>query len=108
MNFDRTRMAHDDVRRTAGCARPEAGFGQPNEVGPNAATTLKALRGFLHAARVRGDAMIDEVFAPIMSCRGTRGQRLALRRRLEFGRSGQSADGRIDSRVLGTAARYRQ
>jgi len=43
------------------------GFGQPNEFGPSAPTTLKALLGFLHAARVRGYAMIDEVFAPRMS-----------------------------------------
>jgi IclR family transcriptional regulator, acetate operon repressor len=43
------------------------GFGPPNEFGPNAPTTLKALLGFLHAARVRGYAMIDEVFAPRMS-----------------------------------------
>jgi IclR family acetate operon transcriptional repressor len=43
------------------------GFGQPNEFGPNAPTTLKALLGFLHAARVRGYAMIDEVFAARMT-----------------------------------------
>ncbi|NML30082.1 IclR family transcriptional regulator [Paraburkholderia antibiotica] len=47
------------------------GFGQPNEFGPNAPTTLKALLGFLHAARVRGYAMIDEVFAPRMSAVAT-------------------------------------
>ena len=43
------------------------GFGQPNEYGPNAPTSLKALLGFLHAARVRGYAMIDEVFAARMA-----------------------------------------
>jgi DNA-binding IclR family transcriptional regulator len=43
------------------------GFGQPNEYGPNAPTTLKALLGFLHAARIRGYAMIDEVFATRMT-----------------------------------------
>lgn len=43
------------------------GFGQPGEFGPNAPTTLKALLGYLHAARIRGYAMIDEVFAPRMS-----------------------------------------
>ncbi|MDB5820886.1 MAG: IclR family transcriptional regulator [Rhizobacter sp.] len=43
------------------------GFGPPKEYGPKAPTTLKALLGFLHAARVRGYAMIDEVFAPGMS-----------------------------------------
>ena len=43
------------------------GFGQPAEYGPKAPTTVKALLGYLHAARVRGYAMIDEVFAPGMS-----------------------------------------
>ena len=43
------------------------GFGLPAEFGPKAPTTLKALLGFLHAARVRGYAMIDEVFAPGMT-----------------------------------------
>ncbi|QHE88430.1 IclR family transcriptional regulator [Hydrogenophaga sp. BPS33] len=43
------------------------GFGLPAEYGPNAPTSVKALLGFLHAARVRGYAQIDEVFAPGMS-----------------------------------------
>lgn len=43
------------------------GFGKPGEYGPKAPTTIKALLGFLHAARVRGYAMIDEVFAPGMA-----------------------------------------
>ena len=43
------------------------GFGTPAEYGPKAPTTVKALLGFLHAARVRGYAQIDEVFAPGMS-----------------------------------------
>jgi IclR family acetate operon transcriptional repressor len=43
------------------------GFGKPSEFGPKAPTTVKALLGHLHAARVRGYAMIDEVFAPGMS-----------------------------------------
>jgi IclR family acetate operon transcriptional repressor len=43
------------------------GFGSPREYGPNAPTTVKALLGVLHAARVRGYAMIDEVFAPGMT-----------------------------------------
>ena len=43
------------------------GFGPVKEYGPKAPTTVKALLGFLHAARVRGYAMIDEVFAPGMS-----------------------------------------
>jgi IclR family acetate operon transcriptional repressor len=43
------------------------GFGKPADYGPNAPTTIKALLGYLHAARVRGYAMIDEVFAPGMA-----------------------------------------
>ena len=43
------------------------GFGAPREYGPKAPTTLKSLLGYLHAARVRGYAMIDEVFAPGMA-----------------------------------------
>jgi DNA-binding IclR family transcriptional regulator len=43
------------------------GFGTPAEYGPKAPTTIKALLGFLHAARVRGYALIDEVFAPGMA-----------------------------------------
>ena len=43
------------------------GFGAPREYGPKAPATVKALLGYLHAARVRGYAMIDEVFAPGMT-----------------------------------------
>jgi IclR family transcriptional regulator, acetate operon repressor len=43
------------------------GFGLPKDFGPKAPTTVKSLLGFLHAARTRGYAMIDEVFAPGMS-----------------------------------------
>jgi len=43
------------------------GFGAVADYGPRAPTTVKGLLGFLHAARVRGYAMIDEVFAPGMS-----------------------------------------
>ncbi len=43
------------------------GFGQPNEFGPNAPTTIKALLRFPARCAVRGYAMIDEVFAPRMS-----------------------------------------
>lgn len=43
------------------------GFGTPAEYGPNAPTTIKALLSHLQAARARGYAMIDEVFAPGMS-----------------------------------------
>ncbi len=43
------------------------GFGAPQDYGPKAPTTVKALLGVLHAARTRGYAMIDEVFAPGMA-----------------------------------------
>jgi IclR family transcriptional regulator, acetate operon repressor len=43
------------------------GFGAAKDYGPKAPTTVKALLGYLHAARVRGYAMIDEVFAPGMT-----------------------------------------
>jgi IclR family acetate operon transcriptional repressor len=43
------------------------GFGDPREYGPKAPTTVKSLLGYLHAARVRDYAMIDEVFAPGMA-----------------------------------------
>jgi len=43
------------------------GFGLPKDFGPKAPTTVKSLLGSLHAARVRGYAMIDEVFAPGMA-----------------------------------------
>ena len=43
------------------------GFGSAKQYGPKAPTTVKALLGVLHAARVRGCAMIDEVFAPGMT-----------------------------------------
>ena len=43
------------------------GFGAPKDYGPKAPTTVKALLAFLQAARTRGFAMIDEVFAPGMT-----------------------------------------
>jgi DNA-binding IclR family transcriptional regulator len=43
------------------------GMGDPEEFGPKAPTTLKALLGFVRAARKRGFSMIVEVFAPGMS-----------------------------------------
>ena len=43
------------------------GFGRPADYGPKAPATVKGLLGFLHAGRVRGYAMIDEVFAPGMA-----------------------------------------
>ena len=57
------------------------GFGQPKDYGPKAPTTVKSLLGYLHAARVRGYAMIDEVFAPGMAAVAApvrRGERPAL------------------------------
>lgn len=43
------------------------GFGQPDEYGPRAPMTIKALLGYLNAARARGYSLIDEVFAPGMT-----------------------------------------
>ncbi len=43
------------------------GFGKPEEYGPAAPTTIKALLGHLHAARARGYVVIDEVFTPGMT-----------------------------------------
>jgi DNA-binding IclR family transcriptional regulator len=43
------------------------GFGSAKEYGPRAPTTVKALLGYLNAARTRGYALIDECFAPGMS-----------------------------------------
>lgn len=43
------------------------GFGKPDEYGPNAPTTVSALLEYLHAARERGFALINEVFAPGMT-----------------------------------------
>ena len=43
------------------------GFGQPKEYGPKAPTTVMSLLEMIHAARARGYAMIDEVFAPGMT-----------------------------------------
>jgi DNA-binding IclR family transcriptional regulator len=43
------------------------GFGQPKQYGPNAPTTIAGLLKFVHAARKRGYATINEVFAPGMT-----------------------------------------
>jgi len=43
------------------------GFGQPKDYGPKAPTTVRSLLDVLHTARVRGYALIDEVFAPGMT-----------------------------------------
>lgn len=45
----------------------QQGFGSPKAYGPNAPTTVQALLTMLQAARARGYAMIDEVFAPGMT-----------------------------------------
>ena len=58
-------MTMSDERAIALVSRQ--GFGPPSEYGPKAPTTIKALLGFLHAGRVRGYALIDEVFAPGMA-----------------------------------------
>ncbi|TFY99883.1 IclR family transcriptional regulator [Ramlibacter rhizophilus] len=58
-------MTLSDERALALVSRQ--GFGRPADYGPKAPTTIKALLGHLHAARVRGYALIDEVFAPGMS-----------------------------------------
>jgi IclR family transcriptional regulator, acetate operon repressor len=43
------------------------GFGKRKDFGPNAPITIKELLAFLHAGRMRGYAMINEVFAPGMT-----------------------------------------
>ena len=43
------------------------GFGSPENFGPKAPTTVKALMTFLRTARKRGFSTINEVFAPSMS-----------------------------------------
>ncbi|MBT9512825.1 MAG: IclR family transcriptional regulator [Acidovorax sp.] len=43
------------------------GFGKPEDYGPNAPTTVKALLAYLQAARERGFSLIVEVFAPAMT-----------------------------------------
>jgi IclR family transcriptional regulator, acetate operon repressor len=43
------------------------GFGKPEDFGPRAPTTIKALMPYLKAARTRGFSLINEVFAPGMT-----------------------------------------
>lgn len=43
------------------------GFGTPKQYGPRAPTTVTGLLEFVHAARTRGYATINEVFAPGMT-----------------------------------------
>jgi IclR family acetate operon transcriptional repressor len=56
------RLSVVDDDRLTWVAKAEGG-GEPRDYGPKAPTTVKALLGYLHAARIRGYAMIDEVFA---------------------------------------------
>ena len=51
------------------------GFGKPQDFGPKAPTTVKALLEFLQAGRRRGFAMINEVFAPGMTAMAAAVQR---------------------------------
>jgi IclR family transcriptional regulator, acetate operon repressor len=55
----------DDERVLSLVARQ--GFGRPEDFGPKAPTTVKALMAFVGAARKRGYAVITEVFAPAMA-----------------------------------------
>jgi DNA-binding IclR family transcriptional regulator len=43
------------------------GLGKPEDYGPKAPTTLKAVMTYVKAARQRGFSMINEVFAPGMT-----------------------------------------
>ncbi|WP_347557412.1 IclR family transcriptional regulator [Robbsia sp. KACC 23696] len=53
------------------------GFGSPKQYGPRAPTTINGLLGFVHAARERGYATINEVFAPGMTAMAAPVQRRA-------------------------------
>jgi DNA-binding IclR family transcriptional regulator len=55
----------DDERVLSLVARQ--GFGRPEDFGPKAPTTVKALLAYVSAARKRGYAVINEVFAPAMA-----------------------------------------
>jgi len=43
------------------------GFGKPEQFGPRAPTTIKAVTAYIKQARARGYSVINEVFAPAMS-----------------------------------------
>ena len=45
----------------------QQGFGQPDEFGPRAPTTVKAVLALIRATRKRGFSMIDQMFAPSMA-----------------------------------------
>ena len=87
------------------------GFGKPAEYGPKAPTTVKALLALLHAARARGYALIDEVFAPGMVAMAApvirRGEAIGVisiagpRARLSVGRAHELAPS-----LLATAAEF--
>jgi IclR family transcriptional regulator, acetate operon repressor len=61
------------------------GFGQPEQFGPKAPTTVKAVLGFLKQARSRGFSMIVEVFAPAMVTIAGPAIRLSEQRMLTLG-----------------------
>ena len=55
-----------DEERAASWSRGRASASR-DEFGPKAPTTVKALLGYVRAARKRGFSMISEVFAPAMT-----------------------------------------
>ena len=59
-------LADDEALAVVG----RQGFGKPQDFGPNAPTTAKALLTYLRSARKRGFSMIIEVFAPGDECNG--------------------------------------
>ena len=63
--------AHDWLATMSDENAPEAVarqvFASPDNFGPKAPTTVKALLGYVRAARKRGYSVISEVFAPAMS-----------------------------------------
>jgi IclR family transcriptional regulator, acetate operon repressor len=74
MQRDRPRLDDDNDRALE--LVTGQGFGQPKQYGPTAPTTVKALPGFVDAARARGYATIYEVFAPGMTAMAALGPAL--------------------------------
>ncbi|WP_418126498.1 IclR family transcriptional regulator (plasmid) [Variovorax sp. 375MFSha3.1] len=56
-------MSEDDAMALVA----KKGLGKPEDFGPKAPTTLKAVMAYVKAARQRGFSMINEVFAPGMT-----------------------------------------
>ena len=56
-------MSEDDAMALVA----KKGLGKPEDYGPKAPTSLKAVMAFVKAARQRGFSMINEVFAPAMT-----------------------------------------